>query len=888
MQSLLDWWLDREVLGRSDTGLVLRAAATELEGGLPETLAFLIDRQLDRLDEAQRAILEAGSVAGAVFPSAAVAAALSIEPEEVERKADDMARNGPLLRRTGETAWPDGTVSQAFGFRHQLYREALYQRLGTAARQRMHRAVGQRLEAAYAAAETRPTAEIAMHFVECRDFPHALDFLEEAASQALRRGAVRDAVALLERALKLLGNIDEGARADQELRLQAVRGPALVATKGYAAPEAETAFRRAWELAGLVGDDRRLSGALFGLAALKEFRGEYLETQELLRQVSGLGGPRDPSLELACAELMACSTFHNASFAVAVQESDRTACDYRAERDLLVIASIGENPLVSCHCWAGRALWFLGRVEEAIDRLEAALGEADRSGHSFTRAVAHEQMARLRQHRGEPSLALSHATRAIAFGEEYGFPYRVAAGKVLRGWSRSRLGDPAEGMADIEEGLSRCLDLGAVIEFPYFLALQAEALQAAGRPSAGLAILEEARRQAQSRRGFFYDAEILRLIGRLRLPGDETAAEEAFCAARDVARRHAALEPETRAAIDLARLWLRQGRTAEACRLLDGLDPPLDLRPAGPTIADAMGLLALARERSREPDRRLSAPIPAMQQVRFCLTADRTRIAWSETGQGRPLVKAGNWLTHLEFDWQSPIWQPTFSELSESCRLIRYDPRGTGLSDREPPEITFERWVDDLEAVADAAGLDRFALLGISQGAAVSIAYAVRHPERVSHLVLLNGYARGRLNRGMPDAGNYLQALITLIRQGWGGDHPAHRQMFCALYLPQGNAEQVDWFVELERVSASPEEAVRMTEIAAGIDVSGLMPSIATPTLVLHGQRDVVAPFEEGRIMAAAIPGARMVPLDSCNHLLLPDEPAWRLALDETRRFLRD
>lgn len=889
MQNLLDWWIDRGHLVRSEAGLALTADPAMLERGLPETLSFLLDQQLERLEAAERAVLEAGAVSGAVFPAAAVAAALAQEGEAVERTADDLARRGALLRPAGETVWPDGTISQAFAFQHQLYRDGVYQRLPPAARQRLHAAVALRLEAAFSSADSRPAAEIAMHFVEARMIPRALDFLEEAAAQAFARGAVRDAVALLDRGLSLLGQVEATDRPLLELRLQAARGPALVATRGFLAPEAEAAFRRSWELAEALGDARRLSAALFGLAALKEFRGDYLETQELIRrQETDVKGPLDPSTVVACAELMACSTFHNASFDMAVRESDRTKSAYVAERDLLIIANVGENPLVSCECWGGRSLWFLGRVEEAMARLESALRNAERSGHSFARAVAHEQMARLRQHMGQPSQALAHATRAIAFGEEYGFPYRMAAGKVLRGWARAMLGDLAEGMAEIEAGLAGCRDLGAVIEYPYLLSLQAEAFQAAGRPAAGLALLEEARREACARQGFFYDAEILRLIARLRLPGDEPGAEEALQAACARARTQGALEPETRAAIDLARLWLRQGRAAEACRLLDGLDPPLERRPAGQAVGDAGELRLRARERLAEPGRPLPAPVPPMQQIRFCMTADATRIAWSETGQGRPLVKAGNWLTHLEFDWQSPIWQPLFSELSDSCRLVRYDPRGIGLSDREPAATTFERWVDDLEAVADAAGLDRFALLGISQGAAVSIAYAARYPERVSHLILLNGYTRGRLKRGVPDAEAYLQALVTLIRQGWGGDHPAHRQMFGALYLPEGNAEQVDWFVALEGISATPDAAVEVCEIAARIDVSGLLPAIAVPTLVLHGRRDVVAPFEEGRIMAAGILGARMVALDSCNHLLLPEEPAWRQSVDEIRRFLRD
>jgi predicted ATPase len=463
-----------------------------------------------------------------------------------------------LLRPAGEAAWPDGTVTAAYAFQHQLYRDGVYERLMPAARKRLHRAIGRRLDAAYATAPSRPAAEIAMHFVQGGDEPMAVRWLEDAALQAIRRGAHRDAVGLLDRAMALLPSLDSSVRPVWELRLLAVRAPALVVTKGWLAPDAETDYRRACDLGSKVHDAHRQSAAMFGLAALKEFRGEYLETQAiLLRQEAELGELTDPSLMVACSELMACSMFHNAKFGEAVEAGERTTQNYVPSRDIHVVAAFGENPMVSGLCWAGRALWFLGRTTDAVARLDRAISAAHTEGHAFAQALAHEHMARLRQHMGEPSAALAHATRAVALGEEYGFPYRVASGLVLRGWARAMLGDPQEGLEEIEQGLERCRAVGAVIEYPYFQALQAEALQAAGRPSAGLAVLEEARRQASIRQGFFYTTEILRLIGRLRLPGDEAGAEEAFAAALASAREQAAQEPEVRAALDLARLWQR-------------------------------------------------------------------------------------------------------------------------------------------------------------------------------------------------------------------------------------------------------------------------------------------------------------------------------------------
>jgi len=227
-----------------------------------------------------------------------------------------------------------------------------------------------------------------------------------------------------------------------------------------------------------------------------------------------------------------------------------------------------------------------------VARLEEALRVAERDDHSFARAMAHEQMARLFEHRDEPAPALAHAVRAIELGEEYGFPYRIASGAVLRGWARAMLGEAKDGLEDIDRGLAGCRTLGAIIEYPYFLALRAKALHAAGDAAAGLAVLDEALAQARERQGFFYEADILRLMGRLRQPADEAGAEEAFLAALAVARYQGAIAPETRAAVDLARLWLQQGRPDAATSLLAELDPPLIERASSPATIEAVELLA--------------------------------------------------------------------------------------------------------------------------------------------------------------------------------------------------------------------------------------------------------------------------------------------------------
>ena len=286
-------------------------------------------------------------------------------------------------------------------------------------------------------------------------------------------------------------------------------------------------------------------------------------------------------------------------------------------------------------------------------------------------------------------------------------------------------------------------------------------------------------------------------------------------------------------------------------------------------------------------DASLTDRIPALrQEIHFCLASDGVRIAYAEVGKGPPLVKAANWLNHLEYDWESPIWCHLLRALASEHRLIRHDQRGNGLSDREVDDISFDAFVRDLESVVDASNLERFPLLGISQGCAISIAYALRHPHRVSRLVLYGGFARGWLKRN-PDDAEKFEAMTTLMRHGWGQENPAFRQMFTSQFIPGGTVEQMRWLNDLQRLTASPDNAVRIMKALANIDLTYLLPQVRIPTLVLHCRSDARVPFEEGRRLAAGIPGAQFVALEGHNHLVLETEPAWTRLLDEIRNFLR-
>ena len=272
------------------------------------------------------------------------------------------------------------------------------------------------------------------------------------------------------------------------------------------------------------------------------------------------------------------------------------------------------------------------------------------------------------------------------------------------------------------------------------------------------------------------------------------------------------------------------------------------------------------------------------QKLGFCTTADGVRICYATVGAGPPLVKAPNWLTHLEYEWQSPIWSHWWVELASHHTVIRFDQRGSGLSDRNVADLSFDAWVSDLEAVVEALQLERFVLLGMSQGGSVAIEYTARHPEKVEKLLLYGAYARGSLKRG--GSVEEHEARVTLTKHGWGRDDPTYRQIFTSGFMPEATTEQANWFNELQRVSTSPENAARVQETIANIDVLDRLPEITTPTLVLHALGDRRVPYEQGRQLASLISGAKLVDLDSQNHLLIESEPAWKVCQAAVREFL--
>jgi len=301
-------------------------------------------------------------------------------------------------------------------------------------------------------------------------------------------------------------------------------------------------------------------------------------------------------------------------------------------------------------------------------------------------------------------------------------------------------------------------------------------------------------------------------------------------------------------------------------------------------FSDPIRVYALALE----SENTLSAhrPEELTQEVQLHTTADGVCLAYSSIGSGKPLVKAANWMNHLEYEISNPPWQHWWEALASEHRLIRYDQRGNGLSDWEVDEITFEHLVDDLESLVDSMGLEQFDLLGISQGCGVSVAYAVRHPERVSRLILYGGYAQGWRHRG-PEQEKQGEALGTLMEQGWGQNNPAFRQLFASMFMPEASSEEMDAFNAMQHLSVSAENAARLHDCFGNTDVVELLPQVTVPTLVLHCREDSRAPFSQGRTFAARIPNAKFVPLEGRNHILLPNDAAWARFQKEVSDFCR-
>jgi pimeloyl-ACP methyl ester carboxylesterase/DNA-binding SARP family transcriptional activator len=832
LEKAVDAWVETGRVQREGAAWRVDADADDLAAGIPDSLRELIRDRLRQVPEDARGLVDAAGVVGGEFSAALVAAAAERPVEEAEDGLERLARAGLLLAPRGVEAWPDGTVASRYGFTHDLCQEVAYDDLAAGRRARLHLRVAGRLEEAYGDRADEVAAELATHYTRGGDGARAVPHLLATARRAASRRAGREAAESARAGLRLLEALPPGrARDETELELHRVLAPALIQVEGWSSPAAEESFARAHALAAAVGGPEEVGWALYRLATLHEVRGDYARSEAILDEALGLlDAGTSAGLRVESHELMACTLFHQGAFPGALENAERALSAHDGVYEDPINASYGETPAVACQIWAVHSLWFLGREDEALARARRVLELAERLGTVHARCLAHVQVAMLHCMRGEPAPARAHAETAIDAAREAGFAYRLAMGMVARAWALAAEGDADEGIAELRRAIGLSRATGARMDEAFYLALLADACARAGRTVEALAALDEARAVVPRDGRFYWEAEIARLGGELLVRAGRVEEGEAeLRRALEVARGQGSPALQRRAQSALARVLRAAGREAEAAAV------------GGP---------------------------PARPAVRYARSGELS-IAYEVTGEGPPdLVLVPGFVSHLTMDRAEPRHLRFLDRLASFSRLIRFDKRGTGLSDRPPGLPDLETRMDDVRAVMDAAGSRRAVVLGYSEGGSLAVLFAATHPERVSGLVLVGSYAK----RVGPDD-DYPWAVspeerrrhIDALEEDWGFE------AMLAGMGPSTDEAMARWWGERCRAAASPGAVRALMEMNSLIDVRDVLPAIRTPSLVLHRAGDVRVPVGHGRYLGERIPGARYVELPGADHFIAVD-----------------
>jgi DNA-binding SARP family transcriptional activator len=596
---LVGHWLDEGAIQENDPAH-LTVSPDQLAEGVPATLRACIEDELAALDPTDAEVLSAASVAGVDFAVAAVAAALARPVESVAHRLTALAARGVWIEPRGEAEWADGTVSPRFAFAHDLHREVLYDQLSGELRAELHRRIGLRLERARA-----PVAELADHFVRGRDQVRAARFLERAAEVAFARNAHSAGIGHLRDALAALASLpDSAGRTRRQIELLSMLGQALVAIDGWSSPEAEERLREARARAERLRDNEPLVSVLLALATLYEVRGQFARAHETLEACLELapGGP--PNRRLEWQELVACNLFRQGSFSRALAQAEDGVATFEEGAESgeysTFPATLGDNAGVSCHDWAGLALWFLGYPDQALERARRALQLAEDPSRAYSLATARAQLSFVHQCRLEPEATFEWAEATIASATALGYTYRVAGARVLRGWAMTARGEIGPGIEELLAGIDAARATGAHMDEPHHLGLLADAHRIAGDAEAGLAAVTGALEMARRERSRFYEPELLRLRGVLLLAGggSEEEAEASLEEGLELARELSSRSLELRTAIVLAALWRRRGRTGQAHSLVAAAYEPFSEGHDTPDLRAAAGLLG-GREQLR-------------------------------------------------------------------------------------------------------------------------------------------------------------------------------------------------------------------------------------------------------------------------------------------------
>lgn len=556
----------------------LKGAVTQVN--VPDTLRQLIEKQIQQRSDEEQRLLEVASVVGTEFAVAALAAALKQDLDTIEEICEDLAWQGHFLEERGIAEWPDGTVSGRYAFRHALYQNVLYERIAEARQVRLHRLIGERLEAGYGERAKEIAAELAVHFEQGRDYQRAVQYFQQAAEKAIKRSANREAIAQLTTAQALLPKLpDTPEHLQREVAILAALGTALMAVKGYASAEVEDVHTRLRQLCWQLEDSFPLFRALPPLRGFYLVRGELQTARELAEQYLNLAQRvQFPALLVWAYYGLGETALWSGEMGTARKALEQAVIYYDPQQLHAYFNPAVQDPGVACLTCLATTFWALGYPDQGRKKIHEALTLAQKSSHPFTLVWALYHAASHHQLRQEAQLTQGKAEEALTLSVEYGFPFWSAAAEIDQGWALVEQGQTEEGIAQMQRGLTAYRNTGAEITQPYFLGLLAGTRRPMEESQEGLSLITEGLRRLDQTKERFWEAELYRLQGKLTLQKQskvtsrkskvpspqEREAESCFLKAIEVSQKQQAKSWELRATTSLARLWQQQGKRHEA------------------------------------------------------------------------------------------------------------------------------------------------------------------------------------------------------------------------------------------------------------------------------------------------------------------------------------